>query len=193
MMLAAVACFAGEEAILKERQKGKLFPVLDPELLHKFEAGTLEDFKSHPLREELKVGYALALSGYWLVGKDCKTAEAYDNFALELAKKYGLKNEEGQAVMGSAMLAESSNDTSNALERISKAILIFKEAGGGRLQCDAMWVQARLQQRNGMLDESIKTLTELQSLIKGPEAEFIKDACRSKIAELNAEKKKHSP
>jgi hypothetical protein len=35
-----VAAIAGDDAVMRERQKGKLFPVLDPDLLHQFEAGT---------------------------------------------------------------------------------------------------------------------------------------------------------
>jgi hypothetical protein len=139
------------------------------------------------MKEELKVGYALALSGYWLASHDLKISESYDNLAMQLAKKYGLKNEEAQAVMGSALLADRSNDTRSALERIGKAISLFKEAGSKGVICDAMFYQAGLQRRCEMNVECIKTLTEIQSIAEGPQADAIKDACRSEIAKIKAE------
>lgn len=186
LVVAAVVGFAADEAVLRERQKGKLFPVLDRELLHQFEMSTFEAFTSHPMREELKVGYALALSGFWL-DDDLKTSESYNNLALELARKYHLKNEEAQAVMGSALLACASKDTSVALERIAKAISLFKEAGSKNVICDAMFYQAGLQRKCGMKAECIKTLTEIQLLAEGPQKDSIKDACRSEIAKIEAE------
>lgn len=162
-------------------------PAFDRDLLHSFETNTFEAFTNSPVRDELKVRYALALSGFWLTGHDCKTAGAYNKFAIENAKKYGMKNEEAQGVMGSAMLAEATNDVSTALVKISKAIVLFKESGSKRLVCDAMWLQARMQHESGMKAESLMTYKQVQSLVEGPEAEFIKDACQSKIDELNAE------
>ena len=188
-LLAAAAVTTGcqREPIAANGTSTNTLPAFDISVLRSFETNNYEAFVHNPMQDELKVGYALALSGFWLVKRDLKTSEAFNKFAADKARKHGMKNEEAQAVMGSAMLAEASNDMSAARERISKAVLLFREAGSKQVLCDAMWYQASVQRKSGMVAESLKTYTELQTLAVGPRAESIRRACQSKIAELKAD------
>ena len=186
-MVVAIGSCGRKESVVSNEPNATTLAAFDVSVLRGFETNTLEAFLGNPLREQQKVRYALALCGFWLVKGDLKTAKAYNTFAVEKAKKHSMKNEEAQGVMGSAMLAEASKDMPAAEERIAKAVMLFKEAGSKEVIYDAMFYKAELQHKIGKNAESLKTYTEILSLVEGPRAESIKRACQLKIAGLKAE------
>ena len=176
----------GSADIMRARQKGALFPALNPEQLNEFKQGTYEEFVAHDMVEDRKVGYALALAGYWLVNKNFTLSKSYNDLARELAGKYGLKNEEGQSMMGAAMIAEASGEPKDALRQIESAIIRFEEMDSKRLIIDAMFYKAGLHYRSSEHADAVETFEAIEKLADGPGGTHIRTMCRTAIQEIES-------
>ncbi len=186
LVVTVAASLAGCMMMPSSQQRAGMPPGFDKVVFHSLTTNSFEAFVQNPMREQMKTRYALALTGYWIADHDLKAAKAYGELALELARKNEMKMEEAQGLLCLAILADASGQTSEAIETVRNSIAAFKEAGSKSVIVEALLLQGSLEQKSGMIDESISTYREIQSVAAGPNASAIQSECRNRIATLEA-------
>lgn len=158
---------------------------LNQDLFRTFMTNSVLYFTDYSMPVDQKARYGLALANASMNTHNQTKAAAYLDATTGIARRNGLKTEEGAAYYLSAMLADISQDLPAALASITKAEALFLEIGDQDRQWRCLLFRANLLHRRGKYGESVEAYTALLDIATGPQADLIRGECLAEIALLS--------